>query len=96
VAKITVSFTLDDKTDSDIARWLTSLPHGYKSEHIRETLRIGLARGGVTLGDVYRAVKELDRKVQAGGAVVNPGPRQEGDEPPDAAAALDRLAELGG
>jgi hypothetical protein len=49
---------------------------------------------------VYRAVKDLERKLEAG-AVVLAGGAQEGreetwDEPDDAAAALDALAELGG
>ena len=60
------SFSLDTDKDHDLARWLDSLPKGGKSEAIRQTLRAGLGRGGLTLADVYQAVKELERKLQGG------------------------------
>jgi len=92
MAKVTVSFTLDGENDRDLVRWLNGLPKGGKSERIRAVLRSGLARGGITIGDVYQAVKALESKVQAG-IVIHNG--QVNEEPPDAAEALDKLAEMG-
>jgi hypothetical protein len=97
VAKVTVSFTLDNEADHDLLRWLEKLPRGQKSAAIRAVLRAGREKGGVTLGDVYQAVKALEHKVQAGGVVVADGPGQEIDwpeEPAGAVAALDKLAEM--
>lgn len=96
MAKLTVSFTLDSEKDRDLVHWLERLPHRRRSAAIRETLRAGLARGGVTLGDVYQAVKELERKIRAGAVTVDHHPENpEGwEEPPEAVAALDALADL--
>lgn len=96
MAKVTISFSLDDNEDADLVRWLDSLPKGRKSEVIREVLRQGRARAGLTLGDVYQAVKALEGKIQAGAVVSGCQSEGKGNEPPDAAAALDKLAELGG
>lgn len=87
----TVTFSLDTDKDRDLARWLDSLPAGGRSEAIREALRAGLGRGGVSLGDVYQAVKELDRKLQNGVSVAHASDDDTADEPADAAAALDKL-----
>jgi hypothetical protein len=95
MAKMTVSFTIDDATDKDIARWLKQFGRGERSEAIRDTLRTGLGRGGVTLGDVYQAVKGLERKLSSGAAIVGSEPGPELDEPPEAAANLDALAAMG-
>jgi hypothetical protein len=97
MAKITASFTLDSRSDRDLLQWLDGVPKGQRSEEIRATLRAGLNRGGVTLGDVYQAIKALERKVQAGEAMVNKLSRQDcesSSEDAAAAAALDRLAEI--
>ena len=96
MAKVTVSFTLDGEADRDLVHWLDRLPKGKRSEAVREALREHLGRGGVTLGDVYQAVKDLERKLQAGAVVACAAPVQEDDwdEPPDAAAALDALGEI--
>ena len=59
MATVTISFTVDSEGDKDLVRWLDSLPRRKRSAPIRKTLRDGLARGGVTLGDVYQAVKGL-------------------------------------
>lgn len=93
--KTFVGISLDTETDRDIIRWLERLPKGTKSAAIREAIRAHIGGGGVTLGDVYYAVKDLERKVQAG-VVVAPtqDPADEWEEPPDAAAALDALANL--
>jgi hypothetical protein len=95
--KTFVSFSLDTEADKDILRWLKGLTSKKKSESIRAAIRGHIGRSGVTIGDVYQAVKDLDRKLQAG-IVVRQGEDLAGgddwDEPPDVAAALDKLAEL--
>jgi hypothetical protein len=100
MAKQVETFSFDSEADKDIARWLAGLPSRGKSAAIRAAIREHAGRNGITLGDVYRVVKDLERKIEAG-AVVIAGGAQEGeeeawDEPDDAAAALDALAELGG
>ena len=91
--KVIIPVSLDIEADRDILRWLEK--QGNRSKAIREAIREHLARGGVTLGDVYQAVKGLERKLQAGAVVLSPSASgEEWDEPPDAAAALDALAEL--
>ena len=100
---VTVRFALDDYQDRDLLRWLDGLPKGRKSEAIREALRSHIsAHTPITLGDVYQAVRELERTLQ-GGAFVAAGTVQEdgdapddaqgieGDEPEAAAANLDGL-----
>jgi hypothetical protein len=93
MAKITVSFAVDSDKDGDLVRWLDGVPRGKRSEAIREALRAHLGRGGVTLADVYQAVKALERKVGSGVVVTStdlPG-QGEPDAPPDVLAALDSL-----
>ena len=90
--KITKSFTLDGEADGDIIRWLNRQDNA--SAAIRKAIRDHLERGGVTLVDVYQAVKSLERRLQAGGATAVPTSalvEEEWNEPPDAAAALDAL-----
>lgn len=95
MATVTVCFTLDSEADRDILRWLARMPRRSKSAAIRDALREHLGGGGVTLGDVYQAVQELTRRVQAGGVVAGPGQEHDGlPEPPDVAAALAALGRL--
>jgi len=92
MATVTVVFTLNDDDDRDLVRWLATLPRRGKSKAIREALRVQLSQSGVTLGDVYQAVKALERKLD--GLAVVAGPITAGDvpdEPPDVAANLDNL-----
>jgi hypothetical protein len=100
MAKRVETFSFDSEADKDIARWLAGLPSRGKSAAIRAAIREHIGRNGITLGDVYRAVKDLERKLEAGAVVLAGGTGEsEGDswdEPDDAAAALDALAELGG
>ena len=93
--KTTVAISLDLEADRDILRWLEQVPKGDRSRAIREAIRDHLGRGGVTLGDVYQAVKALEQKLQAGVGVVvtDASDSDEWDEPPEAAAALEALAE---
>lgn len=94
MAKVTRSFTLDDYNDRDILTWLDQLPKRKKSEAIREALRAHLGGCGVTLGDIYQAVREIDRKLVNGVFTVGigePDSTVDIDEPQDVAAALDEL-----
>lgn len=92
--KVTLSFTLDDTEDRDLLRWLEGQEN--RSAAIREALRAYLGRGGVTLADVYQAVKDLERRLWSGSVVAAGRADAPGDpeEPPDLAAALDALANL--
>lgn len=93
--KTVISIALDTKNDKDILRWLGQQDN--RSAAIREAIRNHLGRNGVTLGDVYQAVKGLERKIKVGIAIAGDGDvdhQAEQDEPPEAAAALDALANL--
>jgi len=71
--KVTVSFTLDDERDHKIIRWLRSLSRGERSAAIRVVLDAHLGGAGVTLGDVYQTVREIDRKLRNGAFVAGTG-----------------------
>ena len=88
MARVTVTFTLDSEKDARLVRWLNQA--GNRSAAIREALNAYLGGAGVTLGDVYQAVKDLEHKIGAASFAVisEPGRRE---EPPDVAATLDRL-----
>lgn len=88
--KVTVSFTLDSDADRDLLRQLNAMPRGERSKAIRQALRAHLGHAGVSLGDIYEAVRALERRIQ-GGAVAITAPPATFDEPPEAAAALDEL-----
>jgi hypothetical protein len=94
--KTFVSFSLDTEADRDILHWLERQGKGNKSKAIRDGLREHINAGGVTLGDVYQAVKDLERRMQAGATLgcAVPVPEDDWDEPPDVAATLDALGEL--
>lgn len=94
MAQVTYSLKIDTDTDADLVRWLDGQPN--KSEAIREALRAHVRGGGITLGDVLQAVRDLEHKVKAGAGVAGDLPAKGGDynEPPDVAAALDALADL--
>jgi len=86
--RVTKSVSLDTEADRDILRWLAAQPNA--SEAIRLAIRAYQGRGSVTLGDVYQAVRDLERKLQSG-VVMAASPGNEREEPPEAAAALDKL-----
>ena len=90
MAKQPITFVVDDRRDRDILRWLNAQDN--RSAALREAIRGAMGRGGVTIGDVYQAIKVLERKLQAGAVVGCASPSsEEWDEPPEAAAALDGL-----
>ena len=93
MAKQVVNFVLNSETDKDIVRWLARQDN--RSAAIRAAIRSHIGGGGVTIGDVYQAVKQLERKIQVVGvAQAADLAGDEWDEPPEAAAALDALADL--
>ncbi len=94
MSKTTRTLSLDTETDKDILRWLNRQDN--RSAAIRVAIRDHIGRNGVTLGDVFRAVKEIERKIQTGGVLTTNDPSldDDWDEPQEAAAALDALANL--
>lgn len=95
MAKQVINFVLNTEADRDIIHWLARQEN--RSAAIREAIRDHVGRSGVTLGDVYQAVKGIERKLERGAVVVAGGGDQAEDtwdEPPEAAAALDALANL--
>jgi len=94
MAKVTMSFSLDDQEDRAILRELEALPKGARSRAIREALGRYYGQGRITLGDVYQKLTDLERSLEAGAAPRRRAPRGKADapqEPPEAAAALDEL-----
>lgn len=96
MTKVTISFTLDSERDRRVLRYLERLPRGEKSAAIRHALDLQMGGGGVTLGDLYQAIKDLERKVANRPMVVQgSGADNEFqalvDEPADVAANLDSL-----
>lgn len=91
--KTTIAFTLDTEEDRDILRWLERQRN--RSAAIREALRRHVS-GGVTLGDVYQAVKDLERKLRSGMVVAasSSDDGEDWEEPPEVVAALEALADL--
>jgi hypothetical protein len=89
MSKVIISFSLNSDKDRQIVHWLNSQPN--KSAAIREALEAHLGGGGVTLSDIYRAVRELERKFEGGALVVSAPDPVPADEPPDVAANLDAL-----
>jgi len=90
MAKVTISFTLDDNKDKRLLRWLESLPKRGRSEAIREVLTAHLDHNSITLQDIYEAIMDLKRS----GLAVTPqdDSRPQSDVPAD---VLDNLSKLG-
>jgi hypothetical protein len=94
--KVVIPVSMDTEADRDLLQWLEKQEN--RSRAVREALRAYIGRGGVTLGDVYQVVCDLERKLQAGAAVSRTPDDYDGDsewqEPPGVAEALDALADL--
>jgi len=90
MAKVTISFTLDDNKDKRLLRWLESLPKRGRSEAIREVLAAHLGQSGITLQDIYEAIMDLKRSGLAVASQDDSGPQS--DVPAD---VLDNLSKLG-
>ena len=86
-----LNFVVDEERDRDILSWWAKQDN--KSAAIRALIRKEIEHDGLTLLDLYQAVLEVERLLVAG--VVLAGDDAAGgavsDEPPDLAAALDRL-----
>jgi hypothetical protein len=93
-AKVFVNVSMDAEADKDILAWLAKQPN--KSEAMRAAARAYLGLAGITPADVLQAVRDLERKIKSGAVVVREQARGDPNttEPPDVAAALDKLAEL--
>lgn len=93
MAKQVVNIVLNTEADKDIIRWLARQRN--RSAAVREAIRTHLAKDGVTLGDVYQAVKRIERKLERGSLIVSEAPQGERwSEPPKAVEALDALVEM--
>ena len=82
--KINVSFSLDDKEDADIIRWLERQRRGSRSEAIRQAVRTGWKSGAGVEAKVDEILRRLD-----GGVVM--GRNVESEAQPQRRAALDKL-----
>jgi hypothetical protein len=96
MAKVTISFSLDSERDRRVLRYLEALPRGEKSAAIRAALQAHVDGRGVTLGEVYQAVRDIERKLANGTVLAQAGVRGDSlqtavDEPLDVAANLDAL-----
>jgi hypothetical protein len=89
MGKIIVSFSLNSDRDRRIVQWLNSQQN--KSAAIREALEAHLGGGSVTLSDIYRAVRELERRIGSQSLVPAVPDSVPAYEPPDVAANLDAL-----
>jgi len=93
MASVTFSFSLDQEKYGLVIAWLDSQERRKRSEAIAEALQSHLDQNSVTLGDVYQAVKALERKLHSGAALARSpaAPDDALEEPPDVAANLDSL-----
>ena len=96
MARVVMSFALDSQKDKRILHYLEGLPGGERSKAIRDALHAHLGSGGITLGDVYQAIKDLERKVGNDWVLAQAGSEEHNrhgsdDEPADVAAKLDGL-----
>ena len=94
MSNTTVCFTLNNQHDRDLITWLDDLPRRGKSRNIRLALRAQLAatgHGTITSEDIYRAVRDLERKLQAGAMLTRVESQDESSEPVDIANTLDNL-----
>jgi len=90
--RITVEFKPD--RDADILTWLEEQRNW--SEAIREALRRHLtSQQGVTLDDVYAAIRKLERRIESG-ARIEPTPETDcGGDAPGTSEAAANLSHLG-
>jgi len=87
MGRVVKSFSYDTKTDRDLSIKIDTLEHGELSAVVRDALRAywQLERTTATLDDVYKAVKGLERKLDAG-IVIGTGSGQEVNDPGDPGA----------
>lgn len=86
--KVVIPMNLDSERDADIVRWLEQQAN--RSAAMRDAIRAHIGQG-VTLLDIYREIQDLKRR----SFVVAVQPGSDGpEEPPEAAANLDKLLGL--
>ena len=91
--KVAYSFKLDTNENSRVIRWLEEQTN--KSDAIRDVLTEHVTTStGVSLGDIYQAVKDLERKMRAGSVAIQANRDEDWHEDPDLAAALTSLGNL--
>ena len=83
--RIQLRFSLDHEGDRDIVEYIESLPTHQRSATIRDALRVHMRHDGVTIGDVYDAIKEL----KASGLAVRTQPKR-----PDLKSSVHSKAEV--
>lgn len=86
---VTISFSLNPKTDADLVRWLDRQPPRRRSQAIREMLRVGM--NGAGDDGLRRDIREIKRMLESGVVVTSGKSETARDEPEDVAAALDSL-----
>lgn len=97
MATITVSFTLDDRKDSDIRAWLDQQDGRAKSWAIREALRAYLRKENAeSLADaiesMHQDIREMKTRIESGTTPnVTSAVQDEWIEPPDITANLAKL-----
>jgi len=92
MSKITKTISFDTDDDRDILRWLDQQEN--RSAAVREAIRAHITRGGVTVSDVYQAVKDLERKMRSGSVAIQANRDEDWHEDPDLVAALTSLGNL--
>jgi hypothetical protein len=84
------SFSLDSERDADLLVWLDNQSNA--SEAIRKALRAYSCASEITLEEVYRAVKTLEKRLSEGRHWQPIDPvSSDPPEDPDLAAQLDQL-----
>lgn len=98
MGSVTRCFAFDAERDARLLAYLDSQDKRKKSEAARELMWRGFEQGGgVTVGDVYATVKEIERKLNTGAFVAraDSGSCEGIKLSPDAADALGNLEGLG-
>ena len=92
MAKTTKTVSFDTVRDADLLAWLDNQANA--SEAVRAALREHVQGAGVTIADVWQAVKALDRKI-ANGITVQAGSDASGGDAPGTETAALNLDNLG-
>ena len=96
MARAVKSFSYDTVEDRELGILIDGLPHGTLSLVVREALRahFNTERTTATLGDVYQAVKRIERKLDRGVVVGTVATESDTDQGEDAAGTEDAAANL--
>jgi len=89
MATVIYSFSLDEKNNMAVKRWLDSLPNRQRSREICTILEAHI-NGQVTLLEIYQKLAAIEQRI-GNGIVMATETSIIIDEPPDIAANLDKL-----